>query len=341
MNNHLKKVHELLQTFMIDVERARSNHEKNGGASDGYWNKAYAYIWMYADIEKFHSYRQGPKIESVPGYYQQMAEPVYDQWRDEEKEIFCRGVVIPRPAPKLTLAEYLHDLSFMVSVRNEHRDVFMKSLRCFLEFLRQDTEMDQQGNLEALFPYKMELRKESTDVEERRYILRRVDTAAYPIDIFATAEIFKNLAKACLEGRSNAQGTAAEALGFAWLCLAASAFRVLTRESILFDTPVTALESLKSKNAHTRQISIKSFFGTTTVPISQTLYRFLMALPRDERKDGLFSSPWRSLLRTLQEKGVKPSGRAQKLGRISFLTFMSHPHEAIGYRASNKRSISR
>ncbi len=324
-------------------------------APDSFWEKEDAYIWLYAEPRHYHSFMHRPKSNMVPEYYRQPALPVYLQWRNEEKEVFYRKcAMIPSPPENMPLADYLQQLALTVSEQNEHRDVWIESLRCFLQFLREDTDLDQQGALEVIFPYKMEFRegysfqRKEGKVErvECRYILRRVDDAVYPIDILAAAEILQNLAKIVLEGRSNLQRSAAEALGFAWLCQAVGSYRLTTREEIVFSTPLAALKPpspIQPKEFFRPEyhIGIKSLFGIIDVPISKVLYEFLLALPRDASSDRIFALPWRTLLRTFQNKGVAAAKRTQDLGKISFLTFMSQPHEAIGHRPSPMKRASK
>jgi hypothetical protein len=334
-------------SFSIKDQMSEFDQNEYKPVSDDYWEKEDAYIWLYAEAWNFRAFMHRPRF-TIPEYFQQPAYPAYMQWKDEQKEVLYRGYTIPTPYEDQSLADYLNQLALMASEQNEHRAVWIKSLRCFIEFLRQDTDFDQQGAIESIFPYKMEFRPgyslervgEKVEKIERRYILRRVDDAVYPIDILAASDIIKNLARTFLEGRSNSQHSAAESLGFAWLCHAVGACRLMTREERVFATPVTQLKIQETNPLKKYSIGIDSFFGAIDIPISKTLYHFLLALPRDSATDRIFSLPWRSLLRTFQEKGVKASKQACNLGNITFLTFMSQPHEVIGHRAFIKKKLS-
>lgn len=196
----------------------------------------------------------------------------------------------------------------------------------------------------------MELRKgflpvlEDKEIKEveRRFILRRIEDTVYPIDILAASEILINLSKTVLEGRPNSQHSAAAALGFAWLCHAVGCYRLVTRENLVFSTE---LSNFRSPNLNeTRQwlqpthfIGIPSLYGIVDVPVSKTIYEFLLALPRNLGSNRVFTMDWKTVLRTFRNKGVKLSERAQNLGQITFLTFMSQPHEAIGHRPSPRK----
>ena len=315
--------------------------------SELYWQKEEAYSWLYGEAWFFRSLMHRAKTNVVPNYFHQPALPVYQQWRSEEKEIFSRSThIIPTP-DTVSLGKYLHLLSSWIVDKNEKRTNWIKSLHCFLQFLREDTDLDQQGAIEVIFPYKMEIRpgysfqhsEKGIQKVERPSILRRVYNSAYPIDILAASDILKNLAKTIFEGRPNAQQKAAETLGFALLCHAVGAYRVTTREEIVFTTPLTALKSpdpAQPKEYFKPEyfIGIKSLYGVVEVPISKTLHDFLITLPRDPKNECIFNTNLESLHRTFQNKGVKPSKRTQGLGKITFLTFMSQPHEAIGHRHS-------
>lgn len=328
-------------------------------APDSYWEKDDAYIWLHADVRNYHSFMNRPKPAVIPEYYHQLAWPIYQQWRQEEKEVFYRKCAqIPPPDETISLLAYLQKLEMIVSEENEHRDVWIESLLCFLQFLREDTELDQKGPLEILFPSHegckgMEFRKDYSFEREEgnivqvecRRILRRVEKTVISIDILVASEIIKNLAKVVLHGRPNSKRSAAEALGFAWLCLAVGSYRLVTREGLVFATEIDKLRLYDENNSQepftpTRFIGISSLFGIIDVPVSKTLYEFLLALPRQEDSNRIFNMPWQTLCRTFQNKGVKPSKRAQDLGKISFLTFMSNPHEVIGHRSSHAKPDS-
>jgi hypothetical protein len=334
--------------------------EFNFDEEDSYWLKEDSYIWLYADAREYRSFMHRPPPNPIPEYYSQLAFPVYQQWRQQEKEVFHRSCEqIPSPTEKICLGDYLKELALLASEGNEHRDVWIESLRCFLQFLREDTDLEQKGPLEILFPSQesckgMELRKgcelkfeEGVSNEvERRYILRRIEETVLPIDIFAASDILKHLAKTVLEGRPNSQRSAAEALGFAWLCHAVGCYRLVTREELVFSTELGNFRQPNQTKAWfkpTHFLGVPSLYGTIDVPISKTLYAFLLALPRHPESNRIFSMDLDVVARALREKGVQLSKRAQNLGKITFLTFMSQPHHAIGHRSSlvTSRSKSR
>lgn len=266
-------------------------------------------------------------------------------------EVFHRQCEqIPSLTEDILLADYLQELALTSSEDNEHRDVWIESLRSFLQFLREDTELDQKGFLESLFPSHesckgMEFRKGSLpalregkiEQIERRFILRKIEDTVYPIDIFTAAEILTHLLMAVLEGRPNAQRSAAEALGFAWLCHAVGCYRLTTREDLIFSTEILNFRPPRACEMGgcfkpTHFIGVASLHGIIDVPVSKTLYNYLLALPRGPKSNQIFSMDPDTLRRTFRNKGVKQSLRAQTLGQITFLTFMSQPDEASGHR---------
>ena len=174
-----------------------------------------------------------PKSNKMPDYYLLHALPIYQEWLYKEKEVTYRGIIIPSPGD-LNLGDYLTELASYIQDGNEKRAVWIKSLKSFLQYIREDIPLELQGSLECIFPYKMEIRKgeKMQETEEGfknikcNYILRNIDEEVYPIDILAAADILKHLTSTVLEGRPNAQHTAAEALGFAWLCHAVGSARL-------------------------------------------------------------------------------------------------------------------
>ncbi len=150
-------------------------------ACKSFWEKKKAYGWLYAEPWHFRALMHRPKASIIPEYYQQPALPVYLQWQSEDREVFHRKrVMIPPPCEQITLADYIQQLALTVSEQNEHRDVWIESLRCFLQFLRDDTDLDQQGALEVIFPFKMELRK-GYSLQRKKRIIEKKEASAYVV----------------------------------------------------------------------------------------------------------------------------------------------------------------
>lgn len=314
--------------------------------SSSYYKKENAYRWLYAEALHFRALTHRIKLPSPPEYYQQLALPIYQDWIFSEKEVIYRGCIIPPPKNE-SLLEYLEGLSDCITTGNEKRAVWIKSLHSFLQFIRGDIELDEYGPIEIMFPWEMAIKDDySFEKTEkgivkvpRRYILRLVDDEISPIDIFAASDVVKNLADTVLNGRSNSQHTAAEALGFAWLSYAIGSAQImtLTRETIVRKTLITALKTVNLSEDEKYfcpecYIAIQTLYGPIEIPISRTLHDFLLALPRREKNPSIFSKPLSSLLRMLYNKGVGPSVRVNRLGKITFRTFTSRPHEVIGRR---------
>lgn len=341
------------QSFTIEDKMPIFDATEFSPAPDSFWEKEDAYIWLYADAWNFRALMHRPVPSPISEYYSQLAYPLYQQWRMESKEVFYRKCAqIPEPRKRISLHNYLQSLALIISKKNEHRDVWIESLRSFLQFLRDDTYLDQKGSLEVLFPSKvsckgMELRQgyrirrqgRGFREVETRHILRSIEETVYPIDILAASEILMNLSHTVLYGRPNSQYSAASALGFALLCHAVGCYRLVTREELVFATKIDSFRlPVNCSNPWIEPshfIGIESLFGVINVPFSKTLYEFLQALPREPGQNGIFNMDLDTVSRTFREKGVEPSKRARGLGKITFLTFMSPPHEVIGHRAGS------
>lgn len=354
----VKKLHQsisapILAPFKIEDRTPDLTGSEFLTESESFLKEEEAYTWIYAEAWHFRSLMNRPKNSPIPEYYLQPALPFYNQWRAEEKEVFYRGNIIPTPG-NISLYDYLQQLAFEIQEKIEKRAVWRKSLKCFAQFIRDDTNLEQQGILECIFPYKMEIRYDNmlqrteNGIQKmpRGYILRNIKDTEYPIDIIATADILKNLAKVILEGRPNSQHNAAEALGFAWLCQAVGSARVQTRECILHRVTLTALippDPEKPKNFFQPEYfaSIQTFSGFKDIPISKILYDYLIALPRQPGSDFIFSQPISTLLRSLYDQGIKNSERAKSLGKITFLTFMCQATHFFGHRPSHMKKSSK
>lgn len=323
-------------------------------APDSFWEKDDAYGLLLADPHFWRQivdYNHKAPRPPMPEYYIQLALPIYQQWKSEKKEVFYRKCVkIPEPTKEETLIDYLQRLQHAVSDGNERRDVWIESFRSFLQFLRDDTQLDQKGPLEMLFPSKegckgMEIRDDFTHTWEngtvtkvkRRIILRRTENTIYPVDILVAAEIIQNLIHIALKGRPNSQRSAIEALAFAWLCLAVGFRRMSTREELVFSVTLDQLAHSNQKNLDkystpSHFVKVPSLFGFVETSISKILHDLLRALPRDASSQRVFSMDLDTILRTFR-RAVKQSKRSRNLGPVTFFTFMSQPHEAFGHRA--------
>ena len=63
-----------------------------------YGEKEDAYRWLYAESQYFNICMDRPKVNIVPQYYYQPALPVYDLWKEEDKDIFHQQCeIIPLP----------------------------------------------------------------------------------------------------------------------------------------------------------------------------------------------------------------------------------------------------
>lgn len=188
---------------------------------------------------------------------------------------------------------------------------------------------DERGFLEEIFPEEMKI--------FRGKIIRIVPPTVYPIDIYTMAEILKGLIEEVLEGRPKAQFCAAEALGFTWICLTSARRRLPTELKLISKIPSTSLilpESPENLDEKKRPLlKIPSLYDSSPVPISPIIANYLNAIRNifPQNRPILLQSHPRSLKRVLDHV-LKKLPSTVNLGKITFLTFLSHPHEAINQR---------
>jgi hypothetical protein len=369
----LQPIKDILRTFLVEIEAVKKLRQSVSEsiippftmqdrlpdfsriefqpAADSFWEKDNAYMWIYAEAWHYRSLMQHPKINRMAEYYRQPTQPLYQQWLDLQKEVIYRGEIIPPPG-EASLGDYLLQLASMIMEKNEKRAIWNKSRCSFVEFLRKKTPLALQGNLESILPRKMQVfhdysfQHTDQDIQQvdRSFILRRIDDAIYPIDIWASAEILQNLARVALEGRPNSQHTALEALAFAWICHAIGFSRLMTREKIIHASPLLlkCVDPAVPKTYFQPKYysTLQTLFGPIDTPISKMLHDFLLALPRVPGNTRIFTKPYSMLLRTLYDKGINTSERLRNLGKITFLTFMSQSHEVFNYRHSPMKKLT-
>ena len=307
-----------------------------------------AYAWMYCEAWNPRALMHRLKPNPLPDYYHQLAILLYQEWLRLDRNVIDRGEIIPQPEEDCTLILYLKYLETKITKECEERAVWMLSLKSFLNYLREDIpDKSMLGGLETIFPYKMDIRehfvlektKDGIKKVRRLVILRNILPSVYPIDIHKTAQIMKNLFKTVLEGRQNSQHSAAETLGFTWICHAAASACVITEEKVLFGLKISDLiaplpGTKKEWFKPEYYLRVRTINGFVNVPISKYLYDYLLALPRKPLSKQIFCLPWRGVHRTLLSKGISPSfinGEAKE-DNLSFLTLMSPPHHAEGQR---------
>ncbi len=121
------------------------------------------------------------------------------------------------------------------------------------------------------------------------------------------------------------------------VCLTAARRRLRTQLKLLSQIPNNCLmtsRSLDSPDKLNRPLLLlPTLYGTTTMPISQIIANYLNAIKNilPVNRATLFQSSSRSLRRAL-DNVVNEISSAANRGKITFLTFLSHPNEAIGQR---------
>jgi hypothetical protein len=339
MSKELEPLKEILSNFLSQMKKKEEIWKalgKNIAGTPGFgdedidpWPRKEAYCWIFADLyDHFSKFdRTAPVVDAMD----ELALPHYKGWwsLNRDVQIYPQLIVQP-PTKEETLKAYLERISKEIYENRYCKSVKWRSLRSLVSYLREEVyPLDERGCIDEVFPEEMRLLNGK--------IAKENPHTAYPIDIYATAEILKSLALEVLDGRPNAQFCAAEALGLSMICLTAARRRLPTQLKLLSQIPINCLmpsEPLNSPDKLNRSLLLFStLYGTTSMPISLTMAKYLNAiksiLPAD--RTTLFQSSSRSLRRTL-DNVVKQIPSVTNLGKITFLTFLNHPHEAIGQR---------
>lgn len=323
MTSILEPVKDILGNFINSFSEARACIQEPAF----FWEKEEAYAWIYGARRYIPLMHRMNQIRPLPSFYSQVAKPLFDKWLELFLDIQnFHAYHIPHPLKNETLYQYLERIHSIVISRKERRTIWWDSLRSFTHFLRDQAKqrIENLGELDVIFPEDMTIYSDT--------IIRKVPVTLYPIDVWAAAEILQNLCRIALEGRPNAQESAAQALGLAWVCLASSHARFMTRLEILHELPINSVKKIPQNDLlqPNHGLTIPTFFGNSNAPVSETVHNYLLALHRANPRY-IFNQPLRTLRRTL-DRAIAASPQAQGLGKITFLTLMYQPHEARGHR---------
>lgn len=338
MNNHLAPLKDILNEFLEKMNEKEKIWRSLGHIADarGFgdegidpWPLKEACCWVFADL--YDHFGQFDHSAPVVDAAHELALPHYKGWWNLQRDIQIYPLLIIQPPTKEeTLATYLQRISAEIYEEKYCKSIKWRSLRSLMSYLREKVyPLDERGCIEEVFPENMKL--------VNGKIAKENPPTAYPIDIYITAAILKGLVLEVLNGRPNAQFCAAEALGLCMVCLTAARRRLPTQLKLLTQIPIDCLissKSLDSSNKLNRPLLVlPTLYEASSMPISQTMANYLNAikniLPKDRAT--LFQSSQRSLRRSL-DNVVQQTPSAANLGKITFLTFLSHPHEAIGQR---------
>jgi hypothetical protein len=316
MNNQLEPLKDILRDFLSQMKRKEEIWKSSGPSIAGTpgfgddcidpWPRKEACCWIFADLyDHFGRFDRTPPIVDAAC---EMAKPDYDDWLELNLEV----------------------QNHLEIYKNRYcKSAKWRSLRSFVSHLRELYPLNERGCIEEIFPEEMKL--------VNGKIAKAVPSTVYPIDIYTTAEILKGLANQILEGRPNAQFGAVEAFGLCLVCLICARRRLPTQLKLVTQMPMDCLvlpgstENTEEKNRPL--LMVQTLYGSSPVPISLTMANYFDAirnfLPKNRKT--LFQSDPRSLRRVL-DGIVEKIPSAVNLGRITFSTFLSHPHEAIGQR---------
>lgn len=130
LSNFLKEIEEVKQmsppqlarSFTIKDKMPEFDATEFNSSEDTFWKEEDAYIWLYGDAREYRAFMHRPPPHPILDNYLQPALPVYQQWRQEEKEVFYRKCEqIPVPGDEILLGDYLQKLALIASEGNEHR----------------------------------------------------------------------------------------------------------------------------------------------------------------------------------------------------------------------------
>lgn len=287
------------------------------------WEQEQAYCWIHATDDFSNLGQRCTPNGRLLDLFSKPASEYYAKWLNTHKDFQHRGNTIPSPKKRIRIPNYLSNLS-KEALSHDKASKWWESLTSFISFLRWESKIEDQGYIDAVFPEEMDIFDEK--------IIRMVLPQEDSIDVVATSEILQALATKVLQGRKNSRRASAEVLGLAWACIALSYSRLPSREKSILDISLPNLCPPAERNP-LPTMNILTFLGTVSIPISQTLYDYLSALSitYNPENSKIFKLPARSLRRTL-DSAIRTLPNVTKLGKITFLTFMTPPHEAIGHR---------
>ena len=166
-------------------------------------------------------------------------------------------------------------------------------------------------------------------------IRRKALPEAYPLSRHTASSILRTSADKLLNGRTNSQLTAAEVLGFCWLCLIASRLRHPICLKKLYKIKPAALKKsidnflTTTNNVDLPAIMIPTMYGERPVSISRTVYNLLHALsnvPSSKPRNTILQRPMKSLYRGLYNI-LDILNIDTTFDKITFVTFLSLPCE--------------
>jgi len=339
MNNQLPQIKDVLNEFLSQMKKKEELWGSLGSSIAGTsgfgdervedsWPRKEACCWIFADLyDHFARFdRTAPTVDVAS----KLAEPIYQAWLNLglECQIYPK-YIIKRPKKDDNIEVYLRRISSKIHRDKSCKSYRWESLRSFASYLRQIYPKDEQGFIEEIFPEEMEL--------FCGRIKRIEPPTVYPIDIYTTANILKGLASTVLEGRATARFCAAEALGLAWICLTSARRRLPTQWKLISEIPFDCLIPMGSSNNLDKMdrplLMVPTFYGPSPVPISSTMFNYLKAIQNilPNPREGFVQSHPKSLQRSL-DNAVNKLPSAANLGKVTFLTLLSHPHEAKDQR---------
>jgi hypothetical protein len=255
------------------------------------WKRHLSYCWIHATDDFSKLGKRQRQTKSLQEIFPKPASVYYEKWKNKSKDFFLRKSQIIAPEPEVGIANFLEVLRVQ-TILHHKQNKWRESLLSFINFLRWESSIEDQGYIDFLFP-------EELSVFDDQIIRERLPQE-YPIDIFAVSEILRLLAKRTLTGKRHSRETAADALGFAWVCIAFSYSRLPSRLKYLHDLSLSDLHLPVQPNL-LPHLTIPTLAGRVKVPISPMLYSYLstLSMTHNSEHTKIFKSSERSLRRTL------------------------------------------
>lgn len=310
---HVKEIWNVIRKDNPDFEQV----------SEESWTSKEARLWMHGATNT-HEAMELERWLFVEPPNSQTAKSIamdnYLAWGDHLREDGSyndfRQHDLTEPQENEPLVEYIINLSRVIEENGWETKRQKLALHSFLHFLREDYQQEDIAFIEHIFPKKM-------DIKGRR-VIRKTPPQIHPIPHELAGTIIKTLAYQCCYGRTNARHHAGEALALIWLCISSSRIRWPRNLESIHELESSAIVLDKEHP----ELCAPSIFGSYPVRISNQVAKFFSAIaniPSKKRRKTILQTSLPDLRKPLNT-AIKKVDPSPDLGKITFLTFLSHPH---------------
>jgi hypothetical protein len=196
------------------------------------------------------------------------------------------------------------------------------ALHSFLNYLRQAYPDERVAFIEEIFPTRSE-------IADGR-IKRLITPQRRPLSEEKAAAIIKTMIDTAIRGRPNSRKNCMEALALCWICLAVARLRHPVLLDDLYQVPVRTLFSKDDPST----LRLPTHFGRQQLQASSYFSRFLSELCLHAQSEDAVTLPTScpQTLRRSLNRAIDSAGFKNDLKDISFLSFLSLPHQAGVHR---------